>query len=279
MMGSRQQPSKSNQAKIFLASRRRCCLCVFLNHRDEVRQGQIAHLNRDASDSRLENLVFLCFEHHDDYDTRRSQSKGFLAEEVREYRDKLYQKYNDTKPTTDQTVELNPLPEISEYQDLQDRFPDKLKFISEPWRYPLWQAADEPEYFAYKARNRFDGVCLVERIDIPDGRIVIVCIQVPGNPGNSITNCVEELCFQVCERFEIPAERLVWLEHYDIHGAGEWNSAEFEKGPPNSLFTNPTWKEMTLDMWKDLQLRPNKRMRAASWNLESKVRKLFPWPP
>jgi len=254
-----------------------------LNNRDEVRQGQIAHLNRDASDSRLENLVFLCFEHHDDYDTRRSQSKGFLPEEVREYREKLFQKYRDLSPATDRAVgkeivELNPLPAISEYRNLQDRFPSKLGFISRPWRYPLWQVADEPEYFAYKAGNGFDGVCLIERIDLPDGRIVIVCIQVPGNPGNSITNCVEELCFQVCDRFEIPAERLVWLEHYDIFGSDEWSSVQFESSPPDSLFTNPPWTEMTLDMWKDLRLRPKKSAKVASWNLESKVRKLFPWP-
>jgi hypothetical protein len=154
-MGSRQQPSKSDQTKLFLASRRKCCLCVFLNDRDEVRQGQIAHLNRDASDSRFENLVFLCFEHHDDYDTKRSQSKGFLPEEVRAYREMLYQK----NAAHEAIVELSPLPELSEYEDLRNRFPEKLRFTSKPWRYPLWQVADEPEYFAYKAGNRFDGVC------------------------------------------------------------------------------------------------------------------------
>jgi hypothetical protein len=120
---------------------------------------------------------------------------------------------------------------------------------------------------------------LIERIDTPDGRIVIVCIQVPGNPGNSITNCVEELCFQVCERFEIPADRLVWLEHYDILGSEEWNLVEFEQRPPNTLFINPRWTVMTPAMWNDLQLRPKKRMKVSYWNLESKIKKLFPWPP
>lgn len=280
-MGSRQQPSKSDQARIFLASRRRCCLCVFLNDRDEVRQGQIAHLNRNASDSSFENLVFLCFDHHDEYDSRRSQSKNFLLEEVRRYRDILYQKNKKLHPEIDigkETTELSPLPEISQYESLRSRFPKELEFIAKPWRYPLWQVANEPEYFAYKAGNRFDGVCLIERIDIPDGRIVIVCIQVPGNPGNSITNCVEELCFQVCERFEIPAERLIWLEHYDILGPDEWNWVQFEKRPPDSLFTNPVWTEMTDEMWKSLRLRPKKKVKVANWSLESKIRKLFPWP-
>ena len=37
----------------------------------------------------FENLVFLCLSHHDEYDSRRSQSKGLLLEEVREYRNKI----------------------------------------------------------------------------------------------------------------------------------------------------------------------------------------------
>ena len=80
--------------------------------------------------------------------------------------------------------------------------------MSTLWRYPLWQVANEPDLFAYKARNA-DGVCVIERIDLPDGKIVVACIQIAGNPGRSITNCVEDVCFQVCNRFEIPPNRLV----------------------------------------------------------------------
>jgi hypothetical protein len=80
-----------------------------------------------------------------------------------------------------------------------------------PWRFPLWQVSDQLEFFAYTAGNRADGVCLIERIDLPDQRVVIACLQVPGNPGSSITNCVEEICTQVCRRFRIAPERLVWL--------------------------------------------------------------------
>jgi hypothetical protein len=202
-------------------SRRRCCLCVFLEERDETRPGQIAHLNREPSDSRFDNLVFLCLEHHNEYDGRPSQSKAFLPEEVREYRDKLYGRYGgfSATPSADMTAgdlsALEPMPDTSQYETVRRQFTEELGFTSEPWRYPLWQVADQPEFFAYKASNRADGVCLIERIDLPDGRIVIVCIETAGNPGLSITNSVEELCFQVCERFEIPAERLVWLEHYD----------------------------------------------------------------
>jgi len=68
-----------------------------LNSRNDVRKGQIAHLNRDPGDSRFENLVYLCFEHHDEYDSQTSQSKALLLEEVRDYRDRLYAQNDDSK--------------------------------------------------------------------------------------------------------------------------------------------------------------------------------------
>lgn len=83
---------QETQALVLLKSNRRCALCVFLDGNDEVRKGQIAHLNRDHSDSRFENLVWLCFEHHDDFDSTTSQSKNYTQIEVRDYRDRLYQK-------------------------------------------------------------------------------------------------------------------------------------------------------------------------------------------
>jgi hypothetical protein len=141
----------------------------------------------------------------------------------------------------------------------------------------LWQVADEPEFFAYKAGNRADGVCLIERINLPDGRVVIACIQFAGNPGQSITNCVEALCFQVCERFEIPADRLVWLEHYDYDDWDEWSMVTFEQVPPSGPFTHPNWVDMTRELWRDLRLKPRKKLISERNDFRSKLTKLFPW--
>src|SRR6266481_1179568 len=77
------------------------------------------------------------------------------------------------------------------------------------------------------------------------------CIEIAGNPGNSITNCVEELCFQVCERFDIPAEQLVWLEHYDYDERVEWSMVTFGRKPPEDPFEEPRWITMTVEMWHD----------------------------
>jgi len=282
-MKVRRPASKSVENAVLTASRRRCCLCVFLVGRDEVRKGQIAHLNHDRSDSRFENLVFLCLEHHDEDDGQPSQSKGLTLEEVRSYRERLYSKNGELPTAAELTAlaestELSPLPETSEYEEARGRFPKDLEFTRNPWRFPLWQVANEPELFAYKAGNRSDGVCLIERIDLPDGRIVVSCIAVTGNPGNSITNCVEELCFQVCERFEIPAERLVWLEHYDYNDDAEWSVVEFKRMPPDRPFEDPTWTRMTPEMWRDLRLKPKNRLRRWHNSYKSKITKLFHWP-
>ena len=69
-------------------SRRRCCLCVFLEYREEQCGGQIAHISRDPSDSEFENLVFLCLKYHDEYDSRHTRSKSLMPEEVKDYRDR-----------------------------------------------------------------------------------------------------------------------------------------------------------------------------------------------
>jgi len=215
-------------------------MCVFLEGNDKERPGQIAHLNRDASDSRFENLVWLCLEHHDAYDTRRSQSKGYSEIEVRAYRDQLHARHPKSE-----AFESNELPREEEESETQTsgyakviaKKDNNLDFLSRPWRYPLWQIKNQPEYFAYRAQSGFDGVCLVERIDLPDGRIVVACIQTAGNPGTGITNSVEVIALQVCERFDIPADKLVWLEHYDaLPPDGEWRWVEFGTMPPEGPF-------------------------------------------
>jgi hypothetical protein len=80
----------SVQSNVLLKSRRRCCLCFWLDGRDEVVKGQIAHLDQDHTNASEDNLAFLCYDHHDEYDGRTSTSKGLKQSEVRKWRDELY---------------------------------------------------------------------------------------------------------------------------------------------------------------------------------------------
>lgn len=86
---ARKTVNKETQKSVLLSSRRRCCICYGL-HRDlKVKQGQIAHLDRNAENDDEDNLAFICLEHHDWYDTNPSQSKRATAEEVRHFREEL----------------------------------------------------------------------------------------------------------------------------------------------------------------------------------------------
>ena len=88
-MAKRTKVPKTTETKVLLQSRRRCCLCVALRDDSAVKKGQIAHLDKDPNNNDIFNLVYLCFEHHDEYDGTTSQSKGLTELEVRTYRDQL----------------------------------------------------------------------------------------------------------------------------------------------------------------------------------------------
>jgi hypothetical protein len=279
-MPDRAKIPRGIETQVLVSSRRRCCLCVFLKGDHAVRKGQIAHINQNRRDARLENLVWLCFDHHDEYDGTTSQARGLTNREVKSYRDKMYAQYaNDGRPDDAKEARTNVESDEaeSEYTTVRRKHASQLNYISAPWRFPLWAVANRPELFAYKAGNRADGVCLIERINLPDGRIVVAAIAIEGNPGNSITNCVEELCLQVCERFGIPSDRLVWLEHYDYYD-GEWNMVTFTQRPPTGPFCGPQWTVMDTDLWNDLRLRPRKRLVKNDSEYISKLTKRFHWP-
>lgn len=78
------------ETQVLHDSGRRCCMCFALNRDFGEKSGQIAHLNRNPSDNRSANLAWLCLPHHDKYDGRTSQSKGYTQAEVTKYRDALH---------------------------------------------------------------------------------------------------------------------------------------------------------------------------------------------
>ncbi|MBN9521520.1 hypothetical protein J0H58_23875 [bacterium] len=87
---SRKPIPESTQTAILLKSRRRCCLCFWLKGEDEVKKGQFAHLDHDHENPAESNLAFMCFEHHDEYDSTTRLSKGLREPEVKKWRDELY---------------------------------------------------------------------------------------------------------------------------------------------------------------------------------------------
>jgi hypothetical protein len=89
-MPRRKMPPETEGAVLVL-SRRRCCICYGLNRDIAIMSGQIAHLDGRPDSNDLDNLAFLCFEHHDQYDSSTSQSKGLTPREVRQFRMDLHE--------------------------------------------------------------------------------------------------------------------------------------------------------------------------------------------
>ncbi|MEG3147601.1 WD40 repeat domain-containing protein [Sphingomonas sp. RT2P30] len=89
-MAKRANIKGSVQDAILVESRRRCCICFGLNRDFARKKGQLAHLDGNRANSAESNLVFLCLEHHDEFDSRTSQSKNLTRGEVRKFRSELY---------------------------------------------------------------------------------------------------------------------------------------------------------------------------------------------
>ncbi|WP_437954415.1 hypothetical protein WME76_22740 [Sorangium sp. So ce119] len=79
------------QELVLTKSARRCAFCFGFEGSLQRKPGQLAHIDRNHGNSTESNLAFLCLEHHDEYDTMRSQSKGVTERELRYHRDRLHE--------------------------------------------------------------------------------------------------------------------------------------------------------------------------------------------
>jgi len=96
-MTQRKKIPKEIEKEVLVRSQRRCCLCFGLENDLDRKKGQIAHLDKDPSNNAPDNLAWLCWDHHDEYDSSTSQSKGLTIEEVKEYRALLYQAVSERR--------------------------------------------------------------------------------------------------------------------------------------------------------------------------------------
>jgi hypothetical protein len=80
---------KNIETTVLIRSRRRCCICFGLDRDTRLKSGQIAHLDKNSGNHAEANLAFLCFDHHDEYDSISSQRKNFTIGEVKAFREEL----------------------------------------------------------------------------------------------------------------------------------------------------------------------------------------------
>jgi hypothetical protein len=88
---NRREFPESVVTTVLVACRRRCALCVFLDGDASQQEGQIAHIDRNAANVKLENAAFLCTKHHGRYDATSRQTKGHTPAELRAYLELLHE--------------------------------------------------------------------------------------------------------------------------------------------------------------------------------------------
>lgn len=93
-MAKRKKVTDAVQAEVLVRSRRRCCVCFGLRRDENEKVGQIAHLDKDPANDAERNLVYLCLDHHDQFDSRTSQSKNLTKAEVEAYRNELFDHFS-----------------------------------------------------------------------------------------------------------------------------------------------------------------------------------------
>ena len=74
---------------------RRCCVCFGLRRDDTVKKGRVAHLDGNPGNNALDNLAWMCLEHHYEYDSTTSQTKSLPIQEVKVYRQELHERFHD----------------------------------------------------------------------------------------------------------------------------------------------------------------------------------------
>src|SRR5437773_10208392 len=114
------------------------------------------------------------------------QVSGLTVAEVAQYRRLLYEQMG-TVDTPSPTLVVEPRAGAPVSTRSSHGKVGGPSFLTQPWR-PLGLDEGRPTLFAYKASNRCDGVCRIERVDLSDGRVVIICEEIDGNPGQSVTN-------------------------------------------------------------------------------------------
>ena len=98
MLKNRVSVPEELQARLKYNCRNRCAICAIMNNDYTEKQGQIAHIDHDHANSLdYDNLVWLCLEHHDKYDSTTSQSKNYRPKEVLMYKRQLETYYAESQ--------------------------------------------------------------------------------------------------------------------------------------------------------------------------------------
>lgn len=89
--GTKRSFPREVETAVLFQSKRRCALCFGFTGDLAKKHGQLAHIDRNPANADKDNAVFLCMPHHDEYDSVPRQTKRITPEELKLYRQALYE--------------------------------------------------------------------------------------------------------------------------------------------------------------------------------------------
>lgn len=105
------------------------------------------------------------------------------------------------------------------------------------------------EIFTFEGLWGIESKCGLKIIYKDDQTIVIVSELYLDNPGTSVTQAATILPQQICERFQISSEKLIYIEHNpDMHSKLSFYDEEFflvSFNKENGTFKDPQYKQLT----------------------------------
>jgi hypothetical protein len=112
------------------------------------------------------------------------------------------------------------------------------------------------EIYHYKGEWDVPSFCGLKLVNSSGRTIIIASEMYETNPGSSVTSRVQFLAKELIEKFNIPHERLIFIEHNpDRKSSLEFYKETFDMVEfdwDGTKFTKPTWRRITIDEVKEI---------------------------
>jgi hypothetical protein len=112
---------------------------------------------------------------------------------------------------------------------------------------PVRKLHDEQFPYIHNTRPALCRVRIYETVAL--GRVVIIS-ELAINPGISVTNAISEVIACIAEQFNLPADDVLWIEHYgpNSYTPGTMSDHIFDMV---SRGASPIWERLPVDMLVD----------------------------
>lgn len=113
--------------------------------------------------------------------------------------------------------------------------------------------------FIFDGIGNCQSICDLEIVFADNDDVILIATEKTDNPGTSVTNALEDLIYQVVERYNFDMEKIIWIEHYppNYTSAGDNESfdlVQFVVDEDDKIQSQSIrWKRITEDQVEDIR--------------------------